>query len=165
MLAGASIDRAAKDLDRQASPVWRRADRLGLRWPRRRRPHWRLGPGGAKVARAVAAPVTVERMKQDVTDSMVANPGWDDPSLEQWRVSYGHTDKERERLAIAISRAEELAYWNAEMALIDARIALHETGGDLAAFVALDKSMGLGLGRGPGPLRAAAGYEPETDEA
>jgi hypothetical protein len=36
--AGASIDRAAKDLDRQASLVWRRADRLGLRWSRSRRP-------------------------------------------------------------------------------------------------------------------------------
>jgi transposase-like protein len=36
--AGASIDRAAKDLDRQASIVWRRADRLGLRWSRSRRP-------------------------------------------------------------------------------------------------------------------------------
>jgi Helix-turn-helix domain len=35
---GASIDRAAKDLDRQASLVWRRADRLGLRWSRSRRP-------------------------------------------------------------------------------------------------------------------------------
>jgi hypothetical protein len=35
--AGASIDRAAKDLDRQASLVWRRADRLGLRWSRSKR--------------------------------------------------------------------------------------------------------------------------------
>jgi transcriptional regulator with GAF, ATPase, and Fis domain len=35
---GASIDRAAKDLDRQVSLVWRRADRLGLRWSRSRRP-------------------------------------------------------------------------------------------------------------------------------
>lgn len=36
--AGTSIDRAAKDLDRQISLVWRRADRLGLRWSRSRRP-------------------------------------------------------------------------------------------------------------------------------
>jgi predicted nuclease of predicted toxin-antitoxin system len=36
--AGASIDRAAKDLDRQVSLVWRRADTLGLRWSRSRRP-------------------------------------------------------------------------------------------------------------------------------
>jgi len=35
---GLSIDRAAKDLDRQASIVWRRADRRGLRWSRSRRP-------------------------------------------------------------------------------------------------------------------------------
>jgi transposase len=36
--AGSSIDRAAKDLDRQASYVWLRAERLGLRWSRSRRP-------------------------------------------------------------------------------------------------------------------------------
>jgi transposase len=36
--AGASIDRAAKDLDRQASLVWHKADRLGLRWSKSRRP-------------------------------------------------------------------------------------------------------------------------------
>jgi hypothetical protein len=36
---GATIDRAAKDLDRQASLVWRRAQRLGLRWARSKRPN------------------------------------------------------------------------------------------------------------------------------
>ena len=35
--AGASIDRAAKDLDRQSSLVWLKAERLGLRWSRSRR--------------------------------------------------------------------------------------------------------------------------------
>ena len=33
---GASIDQAAKDLDRQVSLVWRRADRMGLTWARSR---------------------------------------------------------------------------------------------------------------------------------
>lgn len=36
--AGATIDRAAKDLDRQASLVWTRAHRLGLRWARSKLP-------------------------------------------------------------------------------------------------------------------------------
>lgn len=36
--AGASIDRAAKELDRHSSHVWRRAVRLGLRWSRSKRP-------------------------------------------------------------------------------------------------------------------------------
>ncbi len=36
--AGASIDGAARDLDRQASLVWVKAERLGLRWSRSRRP-------------------------------------------------------------------------------------------------------------------------------
>jgi len=35
---GASIDRAAKDLDRQVSLVWHKANRLGLRWSRSKRP-------------------------------------------------------------------------------------------------------------------------------
>jgi Helix-turn-helix domain len=35
---GASIDRAAKDLDRQGSLVWRKAEGLGLRWSKSRRP-------------------------------------------------------------------------------------------------------------------------------
>lgn len=35
---GASIDRAAKDLDRQVSLVWHKANRLGLRWSRAKRP-------------------------------------------------------------------------------------------------------------------------------
>jgi transposase len=34
----ASIDRAAKDLDRQGSLVWRKAEGLGLRWSKSRRP-------------------------------------------------------------------------------------------------------------------------------
>ena len=37
--AGTSIDRAAKELDRQISLVWRHADQLGLRWSRSRRPN------------------------------------------------------------------------------------------------------------------------------
>jgi hypothetical protein len=35
---GFTIDRAAKDLDRQASLVWRRGQRLGLRWSRSKQP-------------------------------------------------------------------------------------------------------------------------------
>jgi len=37
--AGATIDQASKELDRQGSLVWRRAKRLGLRWARSKSPN------------------------------------------------------------------------------------------------------------------------------
>jgi transposase-like protein len=36
--AGATIDQASRELDRQGSLIWQRAKRLGLRWARSKRP-------------------------------------------------------------------------------------------------------------------------------